>query len=90
MMAALFLRYLTMSHYRRLAAILLICLFVLLATACGDDECENDHQCQDGEVCEPAGCRNACEDDEDCRAGYECALRQVEDGRVCVRGPDFR
>ena len=77
------------DHFKFLIA-LLFALTIAVVAACGDDECENDHQCEDGEVCEPAGCREACEGDTDCRAGYECAPRHVEDGGICLPRDEFR
>ncbi|RDV38401.1 hypothetical protein DV096_06165 [Bradymonadaceae bacterium TMQ3] len=73
---------------RQLAAPL-AAIVLLLTGGCGPEEevplCRSDYECDPGLVCEPSGCRSACEEDADCRVGQRCDVRRVEEGLVCTR-----
>lgn len=59
------------------------------AVGCGEDEsCRTHYDCDGDEVCEPDGCRQACDDDGTCPAGQRCVDRQVEPGQVCRQATD--
>ncbi|TXD38052.1 hypothetical protein FRC98_03905 [Lujinxingia vulgaris] len=67
----------------------LAAMVLIFGSGCGPEEevplCRSDYECDPGLVCEPSGCRTACEEDADCRLGQRCVLRRVEEGRVCGR-----
>jgi len=62
----------------------ILCLFAALLIACGEgevgdpcDEAGSEDECVDGAICtnEAGGdnvCREICEDQDDCPAGYSC------------------
>ncbi len=64
---------------------LVVLLLGVTFLGCGDEEvgCRSDHDCEGELICEPAGCRRACETAEDCPAGQACVPRRVEPGRMC-------
>lgn len=66
--------------------ILFMLIFTLGLVSCGEKErgCGSDYDCEEEFVCEPAGCRQACQSDGDCFLGEQCAPRRVEEGLVCT------
>ncbi|MFU8805917.1 MAG: hypothetical protein ACNA8W_19040 [Bradymonadaceae bacterium] len=68
----------------RTIIILLILVGLAILTGCPDDDlCHNDHDCESAQVCEPEGCRAACERHQDCVAPRLCLDRLVEEGKAC-------